>query len=38
MLCLQVVAVDASVQPPSYTIAIDGGFRETEAARLAPLL
>jgi hypothetical protein len=32
LLSLQVVAVDASVQPPSYTIAIDGGLRETEAA------
>ena len=37
VLCLQVVAVDPSVQPPSYGIEIDGGYRETEAARLAPL-
>ena len=35
--CLQVVAVDPSVQPPSNGIEIDGGYRETEATRLAPL-
>ena len=29
--------MDPSVQPPSYGIEVDGGYRETEAARLAPL-
>jgi len=32
-----VVAVDLSVQPPSYGIEIDGSYRETEGTRLSAL-
>lgn len=36
--CLQVVAVDLSVQPPSYGIELPGGgYRETEGGRLQAL-
>ena len=36
--CLQVVAVDLSVQPPSYGIQLPGGsYRETEGGRLQAL-
>lgn len=33
----QVVAVDQSLQPPSYTIELGGNHRETEGSRLLPL-
>lgn len=33
----KVVAVDVSVQPPSYGIEVGGSYRETEASRLSPM-